>query len=67
MKKISFDRPTIFYFRQSQDEIEYRKPFWEIIARDRERFRHRINSVEVNLEKYLIKHLNSDKNIKRKK
>ena len=53
--KVSFGISTLFFFNQSQDDIDNRKPYWEIVAIDRIRFNKRIIETEELLHPILIK------------
>ena len=52
--KVSFGISTLFFFTQTQDDIDHRKPYWEMVARDRIRFRKRISETEKILYPILL-------------
>lgn len=53
MKQVRFSTCTYFYFKETQEEIEYKKSYWIQVAADRYRFEKRIESLESIIGKIL--------------
>lgn len=55
-KRVTFSSTTTYFIIKEDDSwINYRQPFWEIIARDRVRFGDRIKKMEGTLRPSLDK------------
>jgi hypothetical protein len=57
MKKVTFGYAITYYFTQSIKDIEYRLPYWEMVARDNERFKNKILEYEIMLGPIILNHI----------
>jgi hypothetical protein len=61
MKKVTFGYVITYYFTQSTKDIECRLPYWEMVARDNERFKNKILEFEIMLSPIILNHIETKK------
>jgi hypothetical protein len=61
MIKVTFEYAITYYFTQSTKDIECRVPYWEMVARDNERFKNKILEFDIMLSPIILKHIEKNK------